>query len=84
MRLIGRGKLQCLSRTDESARTWICAWVAELTDANWKRPADVSQQFPNARQSQPGSFIFPISNCNKEVSLQIAFQQGIAVITGLQ
>lgn len=84
MRLIGREKLQRLLRTDETARTWVFVWVAELADANWKKPADVSHQFPNARQSDPGRFIFPISDCNKEICLQIAFQQGIAVITGLQ
>ena len=84
MRLVGKAKIQRLLRSDESARTWLCSWVAELTDANWKQAADVNHQFPNARQSDSGDFVFPIANCNKEVCLQIAFQQGIAVITGLQ
>ena len=84
MRLLGKDKFQHLLRTDETARTWVCAWVAELANANWKQPADVSQQFPNARQSESGSFVFPIANCNREVCIQIAFQQGVAVITGLQ
>lgn len=84
MRLLGKDKLQRLLRTDETARTWVRAWVAELTTANWRQAADVSYQFPNVRQPEPGCFIFPIGNCKKEVCLQIAFQQGIAVITGIQ
>jgi len=84
MRLIGKDKLQRLLRTDETARTWVCAWVAELATANWKQATDVSHQFPNVRQTEQGCFIFPICNCKKEVCLQIAFQQGIAVITGIQ
>ena len=84
MRLLGRNKLQRLVRTDEAARTWVCAWVAELATANWKQAADVSHQFPNVRQSEQGHFIFPVCNCKKEVCLQIAFQHGIAVITGIQ
>lgn len=84
MRLLGKDKLQRLVRTDGRAHTWVCAWVEELTTANWKQAADVSHQFPNVRQPEPGHFIFPICNCKKEVCLQIAFQQGIAVITGIQ
>ncbi len=84
MRLLGRDKLQDLLRADETVRTWVCAWVTELTTANWKQAADVSHQFPSVRRSDQGHFIFPISNCTKEVFLQIAFQQGIAVITDLQ
>ncbi|MCE2029184.1 type II toxin-antitoxin system HigB family toxin [Sessilibacter corallicola] len=84
MRLVGKEKLHQLIRTDDSARTWLCAWVTELANANWKHPTDVSHQFPNAQQSDTGHFIFPIANCDKEVCIQIAFQQGIAVITGLQ
>lgn len=84
MRLIGKEKLQELMQTDNSACTWIRAWVAELASANWKQPLDVSNQFPNVRQKKTDHFVFPISNCNKEVHLQIAFQQNIAVITDLQ
>ncbi|AFT73212.1 type II toxin-antitoxin system HigB family toxin [Alteromonas macleodii] len=84
MRLVGKNKLQRLLSSNDKSRTWVCAWVTELTDANWKHPTDVSQQFPNVRASESGSFIFPIADSDKEVCIQIAFQQGVAVITGLQ
>lgn len=84
MRLVGKDKIQPHLCSDDSVRAWLCAWVAELANANWKQPVDVHYQFPNARQSESGGFIFPIANSNKEVCIQIAFQQGVAVITGLQ
>ncbi|MCB2427894.1 type II toxin-antitoxin system HigB family toxin [Methylophaga pinxianii] len=84
MRIVGKEKLQHLICSNGSARTWLCAWIAELNNAHWKQPADVNNQFPNAKLSDSGIFIFPIANCDKEVCLQIAFQQGIAVITGLK
>lgn len=84
MRLLGKDKLQHLLCADEISRAWICAWVAELATANWKQPADVALQFPNARESGLGTFVFPVANTDKEVCIQIAFQQGVAVITGLQ
>jgi len=84
MRLVGKEKLQHLICSDKSAQAWLCAWIAEVADANWKQPEDVSNQFPNARKSDFGRFVFPIANCKKEVCIQIAFHQGIAVITGLQ
>lgn len=83
MRLVGREKLQSIMCSNELARVWLCAWVAEFADASWRQPADVLQQFPNVRESGSGQFYFPIANCNQEVCIQIAFPQGIAVIVGL-
>lgn len=84
MRLIGKDKIQQLLRSDNAGSKWLRAWVAELANANWKHPDDVSKQFPNHRRSDDNSFIFPISNCSQEVCIKIAFQQNIAIITGLQ
>ena len=84
MRIIGKGKLQRQLSSDELACTWIRAWVAELAYANWKRPEDVRNQFPNVRRSDTNQYIFTINNSTKEVYLKIAFQQGIAVITEVQ
>lgn len=84
MRLVGKERIQVLLQSDEIVRIWLKAWIAELCNANWKKSADVKHQFPNVRFTSAGGFVFPIPNCSKEVCMQIAFQQGIAVITGLQ
>lgn len=84
MRLIGRKKLQRLMHLDNGAREWVRAWVAEVSYANWREPADINWQFPNARKSDAGQFIFPIANSDEEVYLEIAFKQSIAIITDLK
>lgn len=84
MRLVGKEKLQHFLCSDEATASWIRAWVAEVGNAHWKAPSDVVQQFPNVRQPDPGRFAFPIGEGIRKVSLQIAFQQGIAVITAIE
>ncbi|WP_368047160.1 type II toxin-antitoxin system HigB family toxin [Pseudohongiella sp.] len=84
MRLLGREKLQPHLRDDETVRNWLCAWVSELCTANWRHPSDVSSQFPKVRQADSGQFVFPINDCGKKIYVQISFQQGVAIITGLQ
>lgn len=84
MRLLGRQNLQLLLRSDDFIRKWVLSWVSELTYANWREPSDVVNQFPKVRLSESGHFVFPINNSNKEVCIQIAFQQGVAVIIGVQ
>lgn len=84
MRLIGKKQIQDLICTDSDISSWISAWVAELRSANWKQPADVTEQFPNVHQPSAEYFIFPVGNSDKRIHLKIAFQQGIAMITDIQ
>lgn len=84
MRLIGREKLCCLSNAEEQVKKWVQSWVAEVTNANWKHPAELGAQFPNVKQTEDGRFLFPVNGCAQAVSLLIAFPQGIALITALE
>lgn len=84
MRLIGREKLCCLSNAEEQVKKWVQSWTAEVTNANWKHPAELGAQFPNVKQTKDGQFLFPVSGCARAISLLIAFPQGIALITALE
>lgn len=84
MRLIGREKLHCLRGKGEQVEKWVRHWASEVTDAQWKRPADVRDQFPNAHHNGKGRFMFPVGNCKWAIHLLIAFPQGIALITDLK
>ena len=84
MRLVGKNTLHKAILADDSVGNWLRSWLSELSDANWKHPTDVCEQVPNATEFDQGHFIFPIKDSSKKVSLQIAFPQGIAVITGLK
>lgn len=84
MRLVGKEKIKRTLSADETVGTWVRAWVAEIASANWKEPSEVTQQFPNACHYGSGHFVFPISDSDKRVRVQIAFQQGIAVVTAVE
>ena len=83
MRLIGREKLCQLKGKGEGVEKWAKSWVAEVLDARWHQPADVIEQFPNADHQAQDHFLFPIGDCQFAIRLQIAFAQGIALISDL-
>ena len=83
MRLIGREKLNRLKGKGTEAEKWAKAWVAEVAEAHWRRPDDVTEQFPSAQPHGHNCFLFPISNCQLAIQLRIAFPQGIALISDL-
>lgn len=84
MRLIGREKLSCLRDSSTQVEKWVSNWVAEVMNAHWKCPSDVSTQFPYASHIGDGLFKFPMKNCDWVIHLQIAFPKGIALITDLK
>ncbi len=83
MRLIGREKLLRLRDKGAEAERWVRSWVAEVAEAHWRKPDDVTSQFPNARQRSEGYFVFPVGQCGVAILLHIAFPQGIALISDL-
>ena len=83
MRLIGREKLNRLKGKGAETEKWVRNWAAEVAEAQWCQPGDVTDQFPNVRHRDQGYFSFPIGNCELAIELQIAFAQRIALISDL-
>ncbi|WP_312316187.1 hypothetical protein [Stenotrophomonas sp.] len=77
MKLIGRDKLK---RGHEDVDRWLRSWCSEVAHAHWRRPEDVTEQFPNATTNASGDFLFPMGASGYWLRLQIAFAQGIALI----
>ncbi|MBC9116298.1 hypothetical protein NIPOLPBK_02767 [Stenotrophomonas maltophilia] len=77
MKLIGRDKLK---RETEYVDRWLRGWCTEVAHAHWRRPEDVTEQFPSALPRPSGDFVFPIGTSGHWVRLQIAFVQGVALI----
>ena len=84
MRLIGRAKLASLSERNRETARWVAGWIAELRDANWKRPADIGGPFPRAAQQNDGTFLFPVPQCQVGVHVLIAFSQSIVLIVAVR
>lgn len=84
MRLIGRARLEPLRAQDSETARWIANWITALRDAHWKRPADVTIQFPKAFQQDDSTFLFPVAQLRTEIQVLIAFPQGVALITAIR
>lgn len=84
MKLLGRDKLSRLRGRGDEIEKWVRGWAAEVIAAHWKHPADIRDQFPNARHHGNGVFAFPIGQSPWTVFLQIAFTHGVALITELK
>ena len=84
MRLVGRAKLVSLAQRDERTAKWISSWVAEFRDANWKRPTDVTGQFPTVRLGNDGTFLFIVPRHKVGIHVLITFAQGIALIIAIR
>lgn len=77
MKLIGRDKLK---RGTEDVDRWLRSWCSEVAQAQWRRPEDVTEQFPKVQTRAGGDFLFPIGTSGYWLRLQVAFAQGVALI----
>ncbi|ENO8975778.1 type II toxin-antitoxin system HigB family toxin [Vibrio parahaemolyticus] len=81
MRLIGKERLGVIRSVDLSIDTWISAWVAELSNANWRSEMELISAFPRAKYIDSQSYIFPVcGNEDMNIKVTFCFNGGIAVI----
>jgi len=83
MRLLGRDTLNGLQKRNEMLDKWLAAWVYEFVHARWWCSADVLSQFPKVQEHRDGLFLFQTEPKGYCIEVQIAFPQGIALITAL-
>jgi mRNA-degrading endonuclease HigB of HigAB toxin-antitoxin module len=84
VRLIGRTRLAPLGEEGRDTAIWVASWMAELRDADWKHPADISGQFPKAIQHIDGTFLFPVPNLRIGIHVLITFSQNLALIIAIR
>jgi mRNA-degrading endonuclease HigB of HigAB toxin-antitoxin module len=83
MHLLGRDTLNVLQKRNEMLDKWLAAWVCEFVHARWWCSADVLSQFPKVQERSDGLFLFQTEPKGYCIEVQIAFPQGIALITAL-
>lgn len=84
MRLIGRAKLASLSERDRETAKWVASWIAELREANWRRPADVGRRFPKASEQNDGTILFPVPKHRVGIQVLIGFSYNVVLITSVK
>jgi mRNA-degrading endonuclease HigB of HigAB toxin-antitoxin module len=83
VRLIGRAKLVPLKKDPHTAK-WVVSWIAEVRDAQWKRPADVAKQFPSVLHDPDGTFLFLMPQRSIGVRVLVAFAGGVALVVAVR
>ena len=80
MKLMGTPKLRDLARCgpDDMSGT-VGALCAELSDASWRSPADVSAQFPTARVE--GANVRIVLGETQFVDLVVNYRAGIVLVS---
>ncbi len=84
MRLIGRNRLAPLRAKSPEVDKWTTAWVAEVVNAHWACPNDISSQFPNSSQEVGNIFLFPVLQCRWSIALLVTFPHQTALVTALR
>jgi len=84
MKLLGRNRLQALYGLDDQTDKWLCSWVSEISNANWKHPKDVLLQFPQARSMTNGIFLFRPGLHSQYIEVSMMFPLAMAIVTDLK
>lgn len=83
MRLLGRNKLEPLSRLEQDTSNWIRNWVSELSHANWKDKDDVLKQFPKASCTNGIVFRFPVAQQAYSIEVTMMFSLTLAIVSNI-
>ena len=81
MRLLGKSRLNALDDIDRDTHVWISAWIAELSNANWRDEESMLDAFPRAMPSEGVLYSFPVCGKNSLlIKIAVHFNRGTAVI----
>jgi len=80
MKLVGKPKLSTLIESSKETKTWVQAWVSEITKMNWKSADDILARYPNAIRVDESLFLFVPKSSNGVIEVKFAFAQGTALI----
>ncbi|GLR03488.1 hypothetical protein GCM10007906_10750 [Vibrio hyugaensis] len=81
MRLIGLERLGGIISVDSDTNIWVSAWVAEVSNANWRSGIELVDAFPRVKCLDETSYEFPVCGSdNLNIKVTFCFNRGIAVI----
>jgi mRNA-degrading endonuclease HigB of HigAB toxin-antitoxin module len=84
MRLLGRNHLQKIRGLNAQTDSWLTTWASEVANANWKAPVDLVKQYRSVVEQGASTYLFQIGAFDGFIELQVAFPQGIALITAIK
>ena len=80
MRIIAVSTLRDFWNRHPAAREPLSAWVALVTQAQWRQPADVKAQYQNASILKNRRVVFNIKGNDYRLIVAIAYQLGVVYV----
>jgi mRNA-degrading endonuclease HigB of HigAB toxin-antitoxin module len=84
MKLHGRNRLQILYGLDSQTDKWLCAWISEITNGNWKEAKDVLRRFPHANSVTDNIFQFRVGVKEVWIEVAMSYPTAVAIVTDLK
>ena len=84
MRLLGRNHRQKIRGLDAQTDSWLTIWASEVSNASWKAPVDLVKQYRSVVEQDASTYLFQIGAFDGFIELQVAFPQGVALITAIK
>lgn len=80
MRVLGRDKLEAFKRKHPQARGPVNAWLAEASDAEWRKWADIKAKFPKADWLGKNRVVFNIKSNDFRLVVLVYFRMGQVIV----
>lgn len=80
MKLVGKKELYDFSRRHADARGQITAWVAEVEEAEWETPQDISGRYPHASFLDGNRVVFNLKGNDYRLVVKIAYRTKVVKV----
>lgn len=80
MKIVGRSHLVAFCSKHADARKWMEHWLAEVEQATWTAPRDISTRYASASFLTNNVVIFNVKGNAYRLEVRVAYQSSVVVI----
>ena len=80
MKIVGRSHLVAFCRKHADVRKWIEHWLAEVEQATWTAPGQISARYASVSFLSDNVVIFNVKGNAYRLEVRIAYQTSVVVI----
>jgi len=80
MKLLGKPTLREFTDRYADARSQVESWEAEVEQADWKTPLDLTRRYPRASVIGNQQVVFNICGNRYRLWVSVAYQTGVVVV----
>lgn len=80
MKIIGRDLLDVFCSKHADARSWIEAWLLEVSGMSWATPRDIRDRYATASFLAGNQVVFNVRGNNYRLEVHVAYRNGIVTV----